>query len=464
MKLPAPPPAAAAAPTSTRASAPASTTATTSSSPATAPRWTISTRSAPAICSAAPAARSSPSPTSPAASAGPSSPTPARFPWWIFRRAGRVPGTRLTEYAQLLRLRAAATEATVADALDTRSTLYRRLLEPLAVAALNTPPDAALARLLDTVVRETLMKGGRACVPLYPKVGLSETFIDPALAWLAERGATLHSGRRIAGLQTDAGRVTRLDTTDGPIDIARDDAVILAVPAWIATDLLPWISAPDRFEAIVNLHYRTDAHPAGAPGEAGFLGLIGGLAEWIFIKPGIVSITISAANHLVDRDAADLAAAIWPEVAVALTCRSRRCRRCASSRNAAPPSPPPPSRSAGAPRPTRRWPTSRSPATGSPPACPARSKVPSGPATPPPSCSDDRHARPRPGRRCCPRRPAAPPEARRPLGFELEADATIPAEYVLLLHFLDRRTGRSSARSASIPRHPGRARRLALVP
>jgi squalene-associated FAD-dependent desaturase len=246
------------------------------------------------------------------------SPDPGPVPWWIFRRQKRVPGTRLREYAQLLRLRGAGPETTVSTALDARSALYRRLLEPLAVAALNTPPDAALARLLDTVVKETLLRGGRACVPLYPRVGLSETFIDPALMWLEARGGRLHSGRRVTGLRAEEGRLAGFETTEGRVALGPGEGVVLAVPAWVAAELLPWVVVPDRFEAIVNLHYKVDAAPGGAAGQAGFLGLIGGTAEWIFIKPGIVSITISAANRLVDRGAEDLAAAIWPEVAAAL--------------------------------------------------------------------------------------------------------------------------------------------------
>ena len=245
-------------------------------------------------------------------------PDPGPIPWWVFRRDTRVPGTGLTEYAQLLRLRGAGAETTVSQSLDPRSALYRKLLEPLAVAALNTAPDAALARLLDSVVRETLMRGGRACIPLYPKIGLSETFIDPALAWLTARGAVLHTGRRVSGLATEAGRIAGFDTAEGRVMLGTGDAAVLAVPPWVAQDLLPWLRAPDAFEAIVNLHYRVDAAPVDAVGEAGFLGLIGATAEWIFIKPGIVSITISAANRLVDRSAEDLAAAIWPEVCAAL--------------------------------------------------------------------------------------------------------------------------------------------------
>ncbi len=49
--------------------------------------------------------------------------------------------------------------------------------------------------------------------------------------------------------------------------------------------------------------------------------------------------------------------------------------------------------------------------------------------------------------------------------FELEADATIPAEYVLLEHFLDSHRARAGAAHRQLfARDPGRARRLAAVP
>ena len=50
--------------------------------------------------------------------------------------------------------------------------------------------------------------------------------------------------------------------------------------------------------------------------------------------------------------------------------------------------------------------------------------------------------------------------------FELEADATIPAEYVLLEHFLDRidQPSCSDRIGVYLREHPGRAWRLAAVP
>jgi squalene-associated FAD-dependent desaturase len=238
-------------------------------------------------------------------------PNAGRIPWWIFSRARSVPGARLSEFAGLLRLKLARGDQSVAATLAGSGTLYRRLLEPLAIAALNTMPDVALARLLGAVVDETLAQGGDACRPLVPQEGLSESFIDPALAWLTARGATLHTNRRIAALRQDAGRVQELLTTDGPAPIAADDVVVLATPPWVATTLLPGLTAPDAFESIVNIHFRAEA-------ASGFIGVVGGLVEWVFTKPGIVSTTTSAANRVVDQPAETLATQAWSEITRAL--------------------------------------------------------------------------------------------------------------------------------------------------
>src|SRR5439155_11952351 len=106
-------------------------------------------------------------------------------------------------------------------------------------------------------------------------------------------------------------RVTALHTTDGSTLV---DAVVLAVPPWVATDLLPGLAAPDEFQAILNIHFRADVEP----GPAGFVGVIGGTAEWVFVKRGHVSVTISAANRMVDWNADAIAAAVWPDVQAVL--------------------------------------------------------------------------------------------------------------------------------------------------
>jgi squalene-associated FAD-dependent desaturase len=236
-------------------------------------------------------------------------PSRGRLPWWLFSPTRRVPGAKLHEYLTLARLMAAPASATVAQMLPVGE-LTRRLLEPLAVSALNTPTSEGSARLFAAVIAGSLARGGAHCIPLYPRDGLSESFVDPALARLAALGATVKTGHRIAAIGTEDGRAVSITGPDGPITLVAGDSVVLATPGPVAAALLPGTTAPDAFEAIINMHFLADADP----GEAGFVGLIGGLAEWVFVKPGVVSVTISAANRLLNEPSEKLVPALWREV------------------------------------------------------------------------------------------------------------------------------------------------------
>ncbi len=217
-----------------------------------------------------------------------------RLPWWIFAPSRRVPGTKAIDYLALLKLRSARSEDLVAPLLSHTGALYKNLLEPLAVAALNTPPEIASVAPLRAVIAETIELGGAASIPRFPAVGLSESFVDPALAWLAARGAEIRLG----------SRVTVLDPAQ---------KTILAVPPWVAAELLPGLTVPDEFEAICNLHFKHRLDPGGAK----FWGLIGGTAEWVFAKGDILSVTISAANKYAGTENDQLAARVWGDLAQA---------------------------------------------------------------------------------------------------------------------------------------------------
>ncbi len=192
--------------------------------------------------------------------------------------------------------------------------LRSRLLDPFAIAALNTRPEEGSARLLGAVVEESLALGGSACVPSFPREGLSESFIEPALARLRTLGAEIRFGARVGRVDAGSERVTALDGTA----LGADEAAVIAVPAPAAAALVPGLTVPDRFESIVNVHYRVEAPHGEIGGEAGFVGLVGGLAEWVFAKPGVVSVTISAANRLATLANEAIAQQCWGEVATAL--------------------------------------------------------------------------------------------------------------------------------------------------
>ena len=168
--------------------------------------------------------------------------------------------------------------------------------------------------LFGAVMRETLLKGGKACLPRLAKDGLSDALIDPAIETLQGRGAEVLFNHRVTGLTFENERVSGLETSEGSISLGAQDSVILAVPPWIARDLVPDLTVPDAFESVLNVHYKVRLDPEDDVAEAGFVGLVNGLAEWIFIKDDHLSITVSAANKVIDRPADDLAAAIWRNV------------------------------------------------------------------------------------------------------------------------------------------------------
>lgn len=238
-------------------------------------------------------------------------PTDGRFPWWIFLKDRRVAGSRAIDYLSALKMQRAGRETTIAQCFDQSSLLYRRLWAPLTVAVLNTEPAMASAQLLWSIFAQTFGRGGAALHAVLPKLGLSETLVDPALQMLKHRGGEIRYGHRLRALNFAGNQVRQLDFGKAVIDVASTDRVVLAVTAPVATDLLPGLAAPDSFRAIVNAHFRCPE----VQGETGFVGVIGGTAEWIFQKPGILSVTCSAAEALVDRPAEELAALIWRDVA-----------------------------------------------------------------------------------------------------------------------------------------------------
>ena len=244
-------------------------------------------------------------------------PGAGRLPLWIFDRNKRIPGTRPSAYLAGFRLAWAGADATVAQCLDERDPLWMRFWRPLTVAALNSDPAEASARLLWLVLRESFLKGEAACRPLMARDGLGASLVDPALALLEKAGAAVRFNHRLRALELAGGRVRALDFGGTRVDLSESDRVVLAVPPPVAASLLPGLTAPDESRPIVNAHIRLTAAaplPEGLP----FLGLVGGTADWIFLRGPMVSLTVSAASGLVEQPAEAIAKLMWRDTAQAL--------------------------------------------------------------------------------------------------------------------------------------------------
>ena len=179
-----------------------------------------------------------------------------------------------------------------------------QLVEPLCVAALNTPAAQASARIFLRVLRDALFSGPGSSDLLLPCAPLDALLPRPANAWLRSHGVMLRSPARVSRLQP--GARWRLDG-------AEFDAVLLACSAAEAARLCADI-APDwaataaalRYEPIVTVYLHCAgarlvlpmmALHADAQAPAQFVFDLGALSG----PPGVFAFVISGAAAWVER-------------------------------------------------------------------------------------------------------------------------------------------------------------------
>jgi squalene-associated FAD-dependent desaturase len=238
-----------------------------------------------------------------------------RLPWWVFDQTARVPNTLPGDYLALAPLLFARPGRTMAQTMRCDGVLWDRLLRPLFRLMLNLEPREASAELAAAVVRETLAAGGPACRPLLARNGLSSAFVEPALRLLQHGGAAIRLGAQLNEMVfAERGRVSGLSFADGErIALDTNAGVVLAVSPNVAQTLVPGLHAPRRYSATVNVHFAIEP-PFGVPP---LMGLLNSTAEWLFAHDGRLSVTISAAERLIDTPHEALAQTVWAEVAQA---------------------------------------------------------------------------------------------------------------------------------------------------
>ncbi|MEL6766377.1 MAG: hydroxysqualene dehydroxylase HpnE [Pseudomonadota bacterium] len=241
------------------------------------------------------------------------------IPWWILDPASRVPGTRALDYLGGWRLALAGPGVTVAEAVRGRGPLWRAFWEPLTLAVLNTTPERGQARLLWRVLRATFLKGAGPSRPMFAPEGLGHALVSPALERLTALGAAIRFNTVLRGLDTAGGRVQALDTSAGHVPVGPHETVILALPPSRLVNILPDLSPPRDDGAILNAHFVVDAPELLAQCPP-LTGVLGSLAQWIFVRGDVVSVTVSAADALgiiaTPRD--QLVSKLWAETRTAL--------------------------------------------------------------------------------------------------------------------------------------------------
>jgi squalene-associated FAD-dependent desaturase len=182
-------------------------------------------------------------------------------------------------------------------------TVRQDLLEPLCVAALNTEAPHASATVFLRVLRDALLGGPGSADLLLPRQSLSTLLPEPALAWLAARGASIRLRarthaleRRGSGWAVDGEPFDQVVLACGARETAR--LVEVCAPAWAET------ARSIRHQAILTSYVRCDgARLQGHP----MLRLEGGPAQFAFDhglltgQDGLFAFVASAADDWLDQ-------------------------------------------------------------------------------------------------------------------------------------------------------------------
>ena len=240
-------------------------------------------------------------------------PSSPYLPTWMLNPKKRILNATLFHYLEALKLAFSKEKNTVGQIMNRGSPLYDTLWDPMCKAILNTDADEASARMLWKVIKNTLFKGEKACRPIVFNEGLSATLITPALKYIKDHQSEVRYKTRIKELKFKKNKVVALSSSDTNFNVNDNDAVVLAVPPEVCSNLWPKLNTEFKTLPIVNVHFRLNK-AIQLPGGRPFLGLIGSHSQWIFNRKNILSVTISAAKVHVDMPNWELADLIWAEV------------------------------------------------------------------------------------------------------------------------------------------------------
>lgn len=255
-------------------------------------------------------------------------PAPLHMAWALLRARGLERADKLA----LVRFSSAArwmdwqldTDCSVSELLD-RFDQTERLIQlmwrPLCIAALNTPPDRASAKVFLNVLRDSLGASRAASDMLLPKKDLSALFPDAAIRYVEQGGGSVRLGVHV--------REIELLDKHWRVDGEQFDNVIVATPSWVAAGLLaahdPALAAMSFEQEPITTCYLQ--YPAIVKLAIPFYALLddaqaGQWGQFVFDRgqldaeqAGLLAVVVSASTQASTLDHAELATAISLQIA-----------------------------------------------------------------------------------------------------------------------------------------------------
>lgn len=251
-------------------------------------------------------------------------------PWLERLRVLRLAWPMLRARTTLARGEPERTPGTVAEWLTRHGQAGRLrewLWEPLAVAALNQPPDEAAAAYFVRVLSLMFGPDPRGASIVLPTVPLDEMYAQPARRYIEARGGEVRTSA-LSRIRIQRGRVAGVEIRGEPVAVRR---AVAAVPWFALAPLLVGDTAPMgaiveaassmQSKPIVTVNLWYDRTVMDQP----FVGLPGREMQWVFDKrqafgehASHLSLVASGADRLAATDTASLVSLAAREVAAAI--------------------------------------------------------------------------------------------------------------------------------------------------
>lgn len=223
------------------------------------------------------------------------------------------------------------------ERFDQTANITRLMWRPLCLAALNTPPERASAKVFLNVLRDSLGARRGASDMLLPRRELSALFPTAAAGRIEQRGGSVRTGAKVTGIARlrEGWQVAASGMAVGGTWHACFDSVVLAAPPPAAAALLGPLDLPALaaqlaafdYEPITTcyLQYPADTRLAlpfyALPDDAA----AGAWGQFVFDRgqldagqAGLLSVVISASSEAAALDQAELAAAIAAQLTTVL--------------------------------------------------------------------------------------------------------------------------------------------------
>ena len=200
--------------------------------------------------------------------------------------------------------------------------LRRVLWRPLCVAALNTPPAIASARVFLNVLRDSLDATRAASDLVLSRVDLSALFPEPAAAYVQQQGSAVLLSHRVTAIDP-LGDGFEIEANSERI---RFTHVICAISPHQVNAFLIGITALSEIAAAIEMLRYQPIHsvwlqyPAPVALPAPMLGLTNGLIHWAFDREalcaqrGLIGAVISAAGEHQDLTQGELGLRVHREL------------------------------------------------------------------------------------------------------------------------------------------------------